>query len=187
MQDLSLTTSQVESALPRVDVGLSKYLWLQSELGARDVGIDAEFQKRFVGFYRVRRGANWRNTYFRILEQAKSSPISFGEALRKLHTVTGRVEASFASKLVATIDPTQPVIDSVVLENTGLKLPYAGSSDRLARIEDVHQSLGSIYAKFLSSGSGRSMVERFKKSYPDASVSEVKMLDLLLWQTRNTS
>jgi len=32
-----------------------------------------------------------------------------------LTAVTGRIEASFTSKLLATLDPTLPVIDTIVL------------------------------------------------------------------------
>jgi hypothetical protein len=47
----------------------------------------------------------------------------------ELHRTTGRCEASFASKLSATIGPTMPVIDSVVLRNLNLRLPPSGSSN----------------------------------------------------------
>src|SRR5439155_1069029 len=49
-----------------------------------------------------------------LLERRKRQPASFGSVLRELHEATGRFEASFASKLVATIRPDTPVIDSVV-------------------------------------------------------------------------
>jgi len=187
MQELILTTAQIELALPRVSVGLVKYGWLQKELRLRDVSCDAEYQKRFNGFYRVRRNSDWRGAFFQILEGAKSAPISFGEVLRALHAATGRVEASFASKLVATLEPIQPVIDSVVLRNLGIKLPTASSSTRFAEIRDLHQQLGELYSKYLASKSGRELVVRFRQAYPGAQVTETKMLDLVLWQSRETA
>src|SRR5688572_6861082 len=127
MQSLNLTSAHIRAALPRVAVGLTKYEWLQEQFPIRNVSKDAEYQKRFGGFYRVRRNSDWRCAFFQTLEQAKSSPVSFGEALRALYAATGRVEASFASKLIATLDPEQPVIDSVVFKNLGLKLPSAAA------------------------------------------------------------
>jgi hypothetical protein len=36
--------------------------------------------------------------------------------LRALYIATGRVEASFASKVAASVDPGKPVIDAFVLK-----------------------------------------------------------------------
>lgn len=159
-------------------------MWLQNELLVRDISNDTEYRKRFGGFYRVRRNVQWRDAFFQILERGKSAPMSFGEALRALHAETGKVEASFASKLVATLDPAQPVIDSVVFKNLGLKLPAAASVDRFSEIQNLHRRLSEIYSDYLASESGRNLVKRFRESYPDAEVTETKMLDLVLWQSR---
>lgn len=184
---LNLTKAQIDAALPRISVGLAKYTWLQSELPGRDVSRDIEYQKRFGGFYRVRRNAAWRNAYFQILEQAKSGPISFEAALGSIHAATGRVEASFASKLIATLDPSQPVIDSVVLRNLGLRLPTQAVSDRFARVGSVHQQLAELYSKYLASELGCDLVAQFRRAYPIAQITEVKMLDFVLWQSRATA
>lgn len=186
MQGLKLTTSQIQSALPRVSVGLAKYVWLQRELPVRDVSDDVDYQKRFAGFYRVRRNSQWRLAYFLILERAKSAPVSFAEALRALHATTGRVEASFASKLVATVDPDQPVIDSVVLRNLGLRLPAAAASNRFAQLCDLHNRLGELYSAYLVSDAGRDLVALFRVAYPASQVTDIKILDLVLWQSRGT-
>lgn len=34
---------------------------------------------------------------------------------------------------------------------------------------------------------GKYLVQRFRETYPDANVTEIKMLDLVLWQTRPSS
>lgn len=184
MQELNLTATQVRTALPRIAVGLTKYTWLQNEVLVRDVSRDIEYRKRFGGFYRVRRNAKWRDAFFGILERAKSAPVSFGDTLRALHAETGRVEASFASKLVATLDAAQPVIDSVVFRNLGLKLPTGTAAQRFSEIQDLHQGLSEIYSRYLASDDGRNLVQQFRASYPSADVSETKMLDLILWQSR---
>jgi hypothetical protein len=160
---LNLTLHQVDSALPRVSVGLGNYIWFQHEFRIRDVASDVEFQKRFGGFYQVRRSSTWRAAFFQILERAKSSPVSFGKALTAVHEATGRVEASFASKLVATLDPGQPVIDSVVLKNLGLKLPPVATADRFTQIQALHQRLADLYSEYLASESGRELVRRFRR------------------------
>lgn len=64
-------------------------------------------------------GAAWLRVFFEVLRDHKRSALAFSDALCMLEGST----ASFASKLVATIDANQPVIDSVVLRNVGLRLP----------------------------------------------------------------
>jgi hypothetical protein len=96
---IRLTESDIEAALPRVAVGLSKYLWLQAQRDASDVRSNSEYRKRFNGFYRVRRGLDWQEHFFGLLEAKKGQTVPFTEVLEELHRTTGRYEASFASKL----------------------------------------------------------------------------------------
>ena len=104
--------------------------------------------------------------------------------LDALHSATDRYEASFASKLLATIDPDMPVIDSIVLRNLAVRLPAYGSDRRRSRIVELHGQLLASLNGFLKTDVGRYLVERFRTAYPDADVTEIKMLDLVLWQTR---
>jgi hypothetical protein len=178
----------IDQALPRVAVGLRKYCWLQAALATTDVARDRGFQTRFNAFYRVRRGAAWRSAFFTLLQQEKSCPQPFAKILRGLHAATGRVEPSFASKLEATVDPDKPVIDSFVLKNVGLRLPPRGAVElRLVRVEQLYERLVRVYAEFLDAGIGRYLVDRFVESYPARPVTPVKMLDLVLWQTRQAA
>ena len=179
-----LTGPEIEVAVGRIGVGLRKYLWLQAEVGRRDVSRDATFQTRFNGFYRVRRDAEWRGKFYRLMEDAKVSGVEFAEALRALHSATGRYEASFASKLVATLDPGRPVIDRFVLENFGLRLPYPYQADRERRILEVYAELCARYEALLASEVGRLICERVESPYPGAGISDLKKVDLVLWQHR---
>lgn len=181
---VQLTDAQIDESLEKVRPGLLKYLAIQGRLHRCDVRADEDFRRRFNGFYRVRRGPAWQNGFYEVLERAKSRPPSFREVLADLHRAGGRWEASFASKLLATVDPTQPVIDSVVLRNVGLRLPSQRQADRAQRIDAVHRGLAAAFAEFLPTDAGRRLVQRFRDRFPDALVTEVKMLDLVLWQAR---
>lgn len=183
---IQLDEAAIERALPLVEAGLAKYGRLQAALATTDVTRDREFQMRFNGFYRVRRDSAWQSAFFSLLKQNKSKRQSFADVLRALHAATGRVEASFASKLVASIDPDMPVIDKFVLENLGLRLPPTGPIEiRLGRIVELHHRIRGIYSDYLDSDMGQHLVDRFKESYPGRHVSRVKMLDLILWQVRS--
>ncbi len=164
--------------------GLEKYLWLQAQRDVCDVRSDSEFRRRFNGFYRVRRSQDWQDKFYDVLETKKGQTVSFVEVLEALHRTTRRYEASFASKLLATIDPSMPVIDSVVLRNLKLRLPPSPSKQRGARIADLHSKLVISFTEFLRMRTGRHLVRRFREEYPTANITEIKMVDLVLWQTR---
>jgi hypothetical protein len=178
------SAAHIRQALPRVAVGLEKYCWLQEELLRRDVSLDPEYRRRFIGFYRVRRRTDWLRVFFDTLQARKTNGISFQEALEVLASETGRIEASFASKLVATIDPDQPVIDSIVLRNVGLRLPARTAKTRMADIVALHRQLGQWYKEQLSSEVGAAAVRAFRTAYPNAQITDTKLLDLVLWQIR---
>lgn len=144
---ICLSRNQIDAALPRVEKGLQQYLWLQSRVdGSNDFAADAEFRRRFNHFYRVRRATPWQNEFYGLMDRAKQERLEFPAVLRLLYEATNRYEASFASKLVATLDPSNAVIDRVVLKNLGLRLPTSRSPDREARICKVHAQLILLFS-----------------------------------------
>ena len=123
-------------------------------------------------------------SFFWPAREQEERQAQFSEVLDDLHKATNRYEASFASKLLATIDPSMPVIDSIVLRNLNLKLPASSSKDRLARICELHATMVISFNEFLSTENGKYLIQRFHAKYQEANVTEIKMLDLVLWQTR---
>jgi hypothetical protein len=186
---IPLTKPQIEVALPKVAQGLAQYRWLQANLKIVDVRASPLFRARFNHFYRVRRNHEWQNMFYEILESLKEEgqTVEFSFVLISLFQATDRFEASFASKLLATINPGMPVIDSVVLRNLSLRLPYPHSIDRLERTLELHAKLRLSFLEFLESENGRYLVKRFLERYEGDEVTETKMLDLVLWQSRPVS
>ena len=185
---ISLTEQQILGVLPRVRPGLQKYLWIQEQVAIGPSRVAAEdFQQRFNGFYRVRRNAEWRKVYYQLLACNLLTGIEFCDALKSMLDSFARYEASYVSKLVATICPAKPVIDSWVLKNVGLKLPAAYAPNRFSGICDVYASLELDVKRFLTSQLGSFLVLHFREHYPDADITEVKMLDLVLWQMRGNA
>lgn len=183
---ITLTETQIDDALTRLEKGLRKYCWIQDNLHRAGVDQDKEFQTRFNDFYKVRRNAGWRACYFTLLEHGKTQPVcSFPMILGALREQTGQIEASFASKLIATLDPSQPVIDKFVLTNFGLSLPAQYAKDRESKTATVYQCLCRLYEELLSLPVAQTVRRKFTQAYPWADISNLKMLDLVLWQTRS--
>ena len=118
------------------------------------------------------------------MAQASREQLEFHDVLDLLHETTSRYEASFASKLLATLNPSLPVIDSVVLRNLGLRLPQSGALNRASQILMIYKKLGACFDAFLATKDGRYLVDQFRSMYSMAAITEVKMVDLVLWQTR---
>lgn len=180
----SITADQVQAALGRLASGLDRYVWLQRQLGLCDVSTNNIFQTRFNGFYKVRRDSSWRSDYFALMEAAKLTGIEFPEALKEIIRRTGQIEASFSSKLVAILDPSKPVIDRFVLENFGLKLPRWGSADRESKTVDLYRDLCGHYQEFVHDKTGVMIRELFERGFPKSGITELKKIDLVLWQIR---
>jgi len=182
---IKISKSKIFESLPKIEVGLTKYLSIQESFKNTDVSTDRDFQRRFNHFYRVRRGVSWQRDFYRLMQDLRDqNNTSFFDVLQQLHKDTGKYEASFASKLVATIDENRVVIDKFVLENAGLKLPTPTTNNRVIKIVEVYEILGKQFQYFKKSEAGQFLIKEFERRYGKGLVSPTKMIDLVLWQTR---
>ncbi|MGQ0801848.1 MAG: hypothetical protein ACT4NL_17260 [Pseudomarimonas sp.] len=182
---VTLTKAEIDAALPKVAPGLQQYLWLQASARGRDQFHDeAEFRRRYNHFYRVRRAVAWQRIYFGLMADAKHGQLTFHAVLALIWKATGRYESSFASKLLATLNPSKPVIDSVVLRRLGLRLPSAKTANRSAAISLLHRKLETLFADFLGTDNGKYLVDAFDSLYPRTGITNEKKLDFVLWQSR---
>lgn len=184
---INLSQQKIDIALPKIQEGLRKYLWLQGEVNkGESFHQDPIFRRRFNHFYRVRRGTDWQDKFYLLMGHAMEKGLNFAVILDELQKATMRLEASFASKLYATINPSAPVIDSIVLGNVGLRLPYFGAPNRATRICQIHGTLENLFDAYLNTSDGVYLINEFDRVYPDAKakVTDQKKLDLVLWQTR---
>ena len=183
--EINLTEGHIVDSLPRLKVPLTQYLWIQSRFNAANcIRNDAEFQTKFNGYYHVGRGGLWRNSFYDLMAESKGKKLSFSWVLGELLGRTGRVEPSFASKLLATIDPTFPALDFVVLQKLNLAFPYRDSRDRVGKIIEFYESLCDLFESYLATERGVYSVVLFRKQFPKANISEIKMLDLAISQAK---
>ncbi len=178
------TDDEIRSAVADLERPIRDYRWLIDEVRRLDVTTDADFQRRYNHFWRVRKNATWRAAYYELLERAKRAGTDFPTALRAMHARTGRIEASFSSKLVATLDPDMPVIDAFVLKFFGLRLPYPYQDDRIGKTIDVYERVAAGIDAIVRSDAMPRVRAAFAERYPTAALSDVKMVDFVLWQVR---
>lgn len=172
----------MEMILDRVKIGIEKYNWLMKRVHEVDISADAEFQKFFNGFYRMRqRPASFYQSYYVYLESNKTNhELTFEDVVTHLYKETGAIHASFGSKLLATVNPDMPIWDKFVLQNLGLRAPYVYEKDRLQKIIYLYQKICSWY----QSEEAQKKLETFNELFPDTDISDVKKIDFILWATR---
>jgi hypothetical protein len=145
-----------------------------------------EYRKTYTGFYKLRLPSSGHyDYYFALLESEKENKaIKFVDVFNKLSAETGRIEASFSSKIVATIDADRPVIDNVVLGNLNLALPKYYEKQRPEKCLRVYARLCNSFSSLLQVEEYPEIKARFVKHFPQFSFSDTKILDFVLWQYR---
>jgi hypothetical protein len=187
---LDKLTSSLDQTLPRLAWSIERYRQTIDGLASCNVATDQAYRRNFIRFYRMRLPrAKAYDDYFDILERLKGQQtINTTEVLatilEELQIKTGRIESSFASKLIATLDPNLPVVDSIVLNNMGLRLPAYTASNRKEKVIAVYQELTTRLNEMLRDERFRLLKSRFVLAYPDYRFTDLKILDLLIWQLR---
>ena len=98
---------------------------------------------------------------------------------------TGNIEASFSSKMIATIDPDKPIWDQYVLQNLGMELTGKTQAEKLAYAVTLYAAIENWYADYLLTEEARENIRLFDQILPDYRwVSDVKKIDCLLWSKR---
>lgn len=148
-----------------------------------DVPQDPKFQRKYDAFYRVRRNETWRSEYFRLMADCKErSAPSFGEILLRLQQSTGQIEASFASKMLATLDADMPIWDSNVLKVLKLKLTGNTPELKISNAVVLYDRICRWYKSFLQTEDAKTWLQAFDRDFPDfKAMSSTKKIDFILW------
>lgn len=117
------------------------------------------------------------------MKEAKERHPSFITALAEINMIPdGKFDPSFTSKLLATIDPNAPVIDSLVLEFYKFKLPARYVDNRLQKTTDIYENLRGEYHELMNKPEGLMIIKKFDARFPGKGVTNIKKLDLVIWK-----
>ena len=169
---------------------------LQAQL-ARGLGLDRyadimrgdpaspEFRRAFNGYYRIRRNEEWRQHYYDLFVKAKDERLSFEQIITELYQLTGNVESSFSSKMLATIDASKPIWDQYVLQNLGLELTEKTQEEKLQNAVILYDRIVNWYTDYLTTDEARENIGEFDRLLPEYErVNDTKKIDCLLWRKR---
>ena len=164
---------------------MEKYAFIMKEFKENNVETNKIFQKKFNGFYRVRRNENWQKVYYEIMEKGKTSNPSFEEIVRELYNKTGRVEASFSSKLIHTLNNDMPIWDKFILQNLNKQAPAYYKENKLEISIKLYDEIIAWYDNALQTEEIQETLSLFDNNFPEYTwFSHTKKLDFLLWLKR---
>ena len=160
---------------------VEKYLIIMDGFHKCNVAHDLEYQKRYKGFYRVRRNQEFCDVYFAYMEKHKNESILFEDILNHIFLYTNRIEPSFSSKMLATINPAMPVWDRYVLSQLSLSIPKYYQDNRLQACIKTYNELVAWYSKYEKTQNAKDVIAIFKQVFPQIKITDVKKIDLALW------
>ena len=185
-QDLALKILNNQKAIieklpPKM---LNTYYWLQDNLYLRNVSSDAEYKRKFSGYYRMRFvSKQYRDRFFSLFEAIKNdTKLSFVDVAKQLSQVDGRHEFSFISKMLHTIDPNRPIYDSQVDQALHIHRTYAPTiALQIQQAEEILTQIFFVYQRLEASAEMVKPLAAFDQIIPSRSMSIAKKLDFLLW------
>ena len=183
--DINFDVNKVFQERLALSMGLDKYQFIMEQAKKADVSTDADFQRTFNGFYRVRRNEAWRKVYYEYFESIKGGMPTFASILTHLYEYTGKIEPSFSSKMLATIFPDKPIWDPHVVQNLNMALVGATTPERLKNAIALYADMEKWYANFLQTEKAKECIEAFDCVMPDYKhISSIKKIDSILWSIR---
>ncbi|MCX6810850.1 MAG: hypothetical protein NTY30_03955 [Candidatus Berkelbacteria bacterium] len=171
-----------------IRVGARKYIAIMQMVKNTNVRTDESFRRAFNGFYRIRqRSKEFYDFLYEYLERNKEINTSFKQTLYSFYEKFQRLEPSFSSKIVATINPNFPVWDSEVLARFGKRtLGHNLNKDiRLKEMVKIYSEISDWYAEFLETDQAKAMIGLFDQKIGKLEITDIKKIDLILWQTRS--
>ena len=88
---------------------------------------------------------------------------------------------------MATINPDLLVWDAVVLRNLKLKKPLPSDKHRLKKPIELYNAIRNWYASYLTTEIDQDKIFEFDKRFPKSGISNIKKIDLILWQTEKNA
>ena len=181
----------VERAVARV-FGLFAYSEIMTRFKDCDVSKDADFQRAFVSFFKLRHTRRWNAGFFAALQRLrrKGDRLGIRDCLEALNAVGGgnSLDLSFASKMLSVVNPSRPIYDSRIAQWLALPRPPSArhaADERIRGACAVYAELEEKMPALLKDAAVRREIALFDEVLPAFKwVAPMKKLDFLLWADR---
>lgn len=182
LRDLDIA---VFKTMSRVVVDARDHLWLLENIATADIVNDTDFQRRLCRHVGMRGKLRMRrDELFLILDGIRRVPArNYPDVLMQISELTGQVEKSVASEVLALLEPDQPTIDREVRElmpRYGFyPLPESPVFDECVA---YHQSLRQAMMQVVAMPSFRTLAAKMDQALGEGAdrLSPLRKLNLLL-------
>jgi len=123
--------------------------------------------------------ANFCRIYFNYMENNKNGGINFEDIIKYMYDKTNTMQPSFASKLLHTINPSKPILDSRVQYH--LKLKTIQSQNTIPKIFKYYEELVSLYDEYLKTQNATDVINIFDEIHKNTNLTAIKKIDNAIW------
>lgn len=165
---------------------IDKYCTIMDYYKIVDISKDTKWQKNFNSFYVIRRDKDWQDIYYNFFENNKlNDDLTFKNIIIYLYEKTGIIEASYSSKLLATVNSDKPIWDKYVLKNLGKKQSGKTKLEQINNSIILYEDIVEWYDEFMKTVQADECINCFNKILPRyKEINDVKKIDFLLWKIR---
>lgn len=178
--------------LRSIGSALQKYEKIENVFRKTNVADDEKFQRLFNGFYITSPlSKTWYKNFYDYFERVKNDEPTFERAIRDLYNINGqtRVDASFCSKLIATINPDRPIIDQYIMWQMGYNTKMVnslGGEEKICYYIDAYAEIEKQYIEHIKDAAVAAAIAEFDSAYSGYQwLSPIKKLDFILWSNRS--
>lgn len=179
---------KISNALWKRRHKIRKYVEIMYDLKCTDghVASDKEkFQKKYKYLYGMNLSHlsdDFYKIYFKFLEDNyNNKSITFDKIIKTMSKASGRIEVSFSSKLLATINPNRAVWDRNVRDHLGIS-DVKSIDEAIESYADLETRLTEDY--LCLADEYRHIVEKTfitEDWYGLIDITDIKIIDLILW------
>ena len=148
--DINFDVQKVFRERLATSMGLDSYTKIIEQVKTTNIATDKNFQKLFNGFYLVRRNETWRKNYYNFFETIKNTSPTFESIITHLYEVSGNIEASFSSKMLASIFPEKPIWDRYIIQNLNLELTGNTQLEKLQNAITIYANIEKWIVRSIS-------------------------------------
>jgi hypothetical protein len=179
LKKIELDLSRIREALEATDIKKGTYDSIMNDLSKIDISQSAKYIKTYSSYYGMSRFRkdDYKKIYFDFLEKNKyNQALEFSEIINHMYAETGKCDASFSSKLLHTVLPDKPIIDSRVVYHLSWKKPQ-----KLHDVIDFYDEMVFRYEEYMKMRGCAEIIATFDTLFPETHWTPMKKLDTAIW------
>lgn len=175
---------------------IDDYMYIQNNIRNTNVSTDESFKKKYCKYYNLNANTKpeFQKEYFEYMENIKENkPLpTYSQILTDLYNKTKRIDYSFCSKLLHTLDCNKPILDRHIMRFLGFEVRDSGKWEkRISYYSEVYETVCDEYSKIslnLKNGSNSAIctaIRSFDRIFPEYSeISTTRKIDLILFRMK---